>query len=136
MSDIKYQYWNTGDPLPDTIPEGCEYDFIGCKWYKEEEDPSEWRDIPRRWPVADTEDDIEHANIIEAGIRDYYKGQAQDNRIEMLSTKKPTNRKEVLKLSLGDEIEFTVTVKRDGELLRQLADSVAKLAETLKEGEE
>lgn len=49
----EYEYWipDLNMPVPDELPEGCEYFYrTNAEWFKEGEKPSRWVSATRRWP--------------------------------------------------------------------------------------
>lgn len=50
-------HWHPGDPLPLTVPKGCEFwSTLDREWYTENDRPVIWGNLPRRWPIAENLD--------------------------------------------------------------------------------
>jgi len=50
LESMTYEYWGPGAPIPETLPEGCEF-FSSIRecWY-EEDTLTDWHTCARRWP--------------------------------------------------------------------------------------
>lgn len=57
MSMPAYHIWTPGDPVPDEIPEGCEYWNEAAEgWYESCDPPKGWA-LLRRWLVKEVENE-------------------------------------------------------------------------------
>ena len=44
--------WHLGDPLPNVLPKGCEYEEGENGWITEPDEPKYWGTLSRRWSIA------------------------------------------------------------------------------------